>query len=152
MIEKKLIEELVSKSIEGTTMFITAMNVKPGNKIMVFIDGDQSVSIEDCVKISRFVESSLDREKEDFELHVSSHGLTSPLTMPRQYVKNIGKEITILMHDGIKISGTIISADETSFVFEKEKNKKTGKAVESAEITKLEYSEIKEVKLKISFK
>ena len=113
MIEKKHIEEIVNKAIEGTELFITSVSVKPNNKIMVFLDGDTGVSINDCVKVSRFVEKSLNRDNEDFELNVSSHGLSTPLLLPRQYMSKIGKSITVLMPDGEKIAGTLISANKT---------------------------------------
>jgi ribosome maturation factor RimP len=151
MIDKDYIREIVEKTIEGTAMFVTSVNVKPGNKIMVFLDGDQGVTIEECVRVSKSVESSLNRENEDFELNVSSYGLTSPLALPRQFLKNCGKVVTVLMPDGKKINGTIISATDENFELKIEKvKKKAGKDIDD-ELLKLSYNEVKEVKLKISF-
>jgi ribosome maturation factor RimP len=152
MIEKGKIEKLVNECLDGTTMFITAITIKLGNNIMVFLDGDQGVSISDCVKVSRHIESSLNRDEEDFELHVSSHGLTSPLVLPRQFKNHIGKSVSVLLKNGIKKTGTILSASEVGFVFtEEEKKKKKKKEEVAAEPITIQYEEIKEVKVNISF-
>lgn len=151
MIEKEYIEELVNKSLEGTSLFLTSVSVKSGNKIMVFIDGDQGVGIDECTNLSRFIESSLNRDVEDFELNVSSHGLTSPLVMPRQFVKNTGRKVTVLMPDGKKHSGTILSAFDDHFIIQPDLKKKEKSNTAQTESVRFEYSEVKEVKINISF-
>ena len=67
------------------------MTVSSDNKIMLYIDGDENVSISNCVDLSRHIEFSLDREEEDFALSVSSAGVDMPLKLIRQYKKYIGK-------------------------------------------------------------
>jgi ribosome maturation factor RimP len=89
------IKELVDRHLSGTDRFLVDVLIKPGNRIYVFIDGDHGVTIDDCVKISRMLEAELDREREDFELNVSSSGADQPLRMPRQYPKNIGRSLHI---------------------------------------------------------
>ena len=64
--------------------------------------GDDSVTINDCVELSRHIESNLDRENEDFELNVSSAGLDQPFKVFRQYLKNINKDISVIKTDGQK--------------------------------------------------
>ncbi len=152
MIDKDHIRKTAEKCIEGTSMFVTSVNVKAGNKIMIFLDGDHGVSIEECVRVSREIESSLNRDVEDFELNVSSYGLTSPLTLPRQFVKNIGKAVTVLIPDGKKFSGTIVSATDEFFELLVDKARKKAVKDTHEEVLKIHYNEIKEVKLKISFK
>jgi ribosome maturation factor RimP len=151
MIEKEFVSELVTKALEGSSLFITSVSVKPGNKILVFLDGDHGVSIDDCVRVSRFVESSLNRDIEDYELNVSSHGLSSPLMIPRQYVKNIGKQLSVLMSDGKKLNGELIEVTDEHFSIRL--TTKKGKKVEQEknETIQLQYSEIKESKINISF-
>ncbi len=151
MIDKKQIEQLIEQATENTMLFITSVQIKPGNNILVFLDGDHGVSIEDCVRISRFIENNLDREKEDFSLNVSSHGLTSPFVMPRQYRNHCGKEVTILFKDGNKISAVITEADDLCFSVLPMKKKKKSTSEQTDEVQKIQYSEIKEVKLNISF-
>jgi ribosome maturation factor RimP len=152
MITKEHINELVEKAIEGTAMFVTSVQVKPGNKILVFLDGDHGVSIEDCVSVSRFIETSLNRDKDDFELNVSSHGLTSPFVLPRQYRNYTGKPVTVLFNNGIKNKGVIISASDTHFTFLPEKKGKKDRNHEEEQAVVVSYQEVKEVKPIISFK
>jgi ribosome maturation factor RimP len=147
MISKDKVTLLVQNAIKGTDMFITALNIKSGNCIMVFLDGDQGVSIEDCIRVSKAVESGLNRDQEDFELTVSSHGLTSPLVLPRQYTNNTGKEISVLMVNGEKHSGTIVSVSELGIVLLPLARKK-----QAVEPMFIEYTQIKQAKLNISFK
>ena len=59
---------------------------------MYILIAPEGVTIEECAKVSRIIESGLDREIEDFELEVSSPGLNSPFKVLPQYFKNIGKE------------------------------------------------------------
>lgn len=151
MIDRDFIYSIVSKAIEGSSMFITSVTVKPGNRILVFLDGDEGVGIDECVSVSRFVEASLNRDKEDFELNVSSHGLTSPLTVPRQFLKNIGKEVNVTMPDGKKITGMMIFADSQGFSLNPSANKKKKIASEEMNEIHLKYNEVKEVKISITF-
>ena len=116
MIEKEKIKDITEKLIEGTDMFLVDVGVRPGNIIVVELDSDNGMSIEDCISISRKIESQLDRDAEDFELEVGSVGLTSPFRIPRQYKKNIGNEVEVLTKKGLKLSGILKSSDETGFV------------------------------------
>src|SRR5437899_1979155 len=90
MINTAKIRELAEAKIAEGTNFIVYIIVKAGNNIFILIDNDSGVSIKDCVEMSRHVESGLNREIEDFELHVSSPGLEKPFKTLRQYQKYIG--------------------------------------------------------------
>jgi len=117
---------------------------------MVFIDADSSVSISDCAQLSRFIESHLDRETEDFDMEVSSAGLDFPIVLERQYKKNIGREVKVTLVDGTVKKGMLTSSSAqgieiTETVIEKKNKKK--------EITKvlvsLTFEQIKETRLEI---
>jgi ribosome maturation factor RimP len=108
MITKETIKELVDQKIEGTHLFLIDIRVLPGNKIEVFIDGDNGLGINDCVELSRHIEKSLDRDVEDFSLEVSSPGATAPLKLTRQYIKHIGRDFELKMNDGTQFSGTLV--------------------------------------------
>ena len=73
-------------------------------EIRIFIDSDSRVLIEHCIELSKFIESQLDRDVEDFELNVSSSGLDQPYRLSRQYIKNIGREVSVLQKDNTKIN------------------------------------------------
>ena len=112
MIEKSLVNSLVEEKLKGTDYYLVDVSISPDNVISIEIDNDGGVSIDDCVELSRYVEEKLDREKEDFELEVGSSGITSPFKILRQYLKNIGKEVEMLLKNGIKLTGILKDADE----------------------------------------
>lgn len=115
MITKELITEIVNKHIEKTDFFLVDANVRPGNIIVVEIDSKEGIGIDDCVNLSKYIESQLDRESEDFELEVGSAGITSPFKIPKQYEKNIGNEVEVLTKSGQKTSGVLKENDDNSF-------------------------------------
>ncbi|MGK0495261.1 MAG: ribosome maturation factor RimP [Maribacter sp.] len=80
---------------EDDSLFLIDFIVGTDNKIKVVIDGDHGVTVTDCIKISRAIEHNLDREEEDFALEVASAGASSPLVLPRQYKKNIGRKLEV---------------------------------------------------------
>lgn len=114
MIEKIKILELVNNALEGSDKFLVNLKITPDNRIYVDIDGDNGVTIDDCIELSRAIEGQLDRDEEDFALDVSSAGADAPLKLTRQLVKNIGREVDVVMFDGEKLTGELTAADEAS--------------------------------------
>src|ERR1700754_4612872 len=80
---------------ERPELFLIEFSITGANKIMVTLDGDNGVNLQDCIDISRAIEHNLDREEEDFSLEVASGGATSPLKLPRQFKKNIGRILSV---------------------------------------------------------
>jgi ribosome maturation factor RimP len=126
MIQKKDIEKIAEEYlIAFPHLFVVDIIVKAGNKIMVRIDSDNALLIHDCKMLSRHIENTLDREKEDFELEVSSPGIDFPLVNTRQYKKNIGRTIAITLKENSVKKGVLKQVDENSISIEiKEKKKK----------------------------
>ncbi|WP_288905480.1 ribosome assembly cofactor RimP [uncultured Porphyromonas sp.] len=120
MIEIRDIETLVASFIaEHEGFFLVKAEVKGANRIEVEVDHDSDpVDIDTIVALTKHIEAGLDREKEDFELEVSSAGLTTPLVGVRRYRKFIGKELEVLLKKGVKEKGVLVSADEEGFVLE----------------------------------
>jgi ribosome maturation factor RimP len=143
MISEQLIKDLTNTHLEGTDRFAVSIAVRSDNRIRIFIDSDTHVLIEHCIELSKFIESQLDRDIEDFELNVSSSGLDQPYKLSRQYLKNIGREVAVLLKDNNKISGTLIAADNDSFSL-KEVTK--AKKIITETIHTFLYSDIKETK------
>ena len=114
MIEKIKILELVNQALEGSDKFLVNLKITPDNRIYVDIDGDNGVTIDDCIELSRAIESQLDRDEEDFALDVSSAGADQPLKLTRQLVKNIGREVEAVTFDGQKTVGELTAADEAN--------------------------------------
>ena len=59
MIEKKTVCQIVEEWLEGKDYFLVEVTVSPDDKIVVEIDHAEGVWIEDCVELSRFIESKL---------------------------------------------------------------------------------------------
>lgn len=150
MITKGQIRELAEKHLQATDKYVVDVIVKTGNVITIVIDSDTSVIIDDCSHLSKFVESSLDRDDEDFELRVTSYGADKPLIIKRQYVKNIGRQLVITKTDEVKVKGKLLHADDTGITLEPIADKKKKDA--STEPLKIAYTEIEQAKIVLSFK
>lgn len=124
MIDQALVTELVEQSIEGTDKFIVEVKVNPFNKIVVNIDCYSGMGIDDCIAVSRYIESKLDREEEDFELEVSSAGLDSPFVVADQYKKAIGKEVKVITEEGRKVTGVLTEYNEQGIVLKYEEKQR----------------------------
>lgn len=155
MITKERITELVNQKIEGTHLFLIDIKVLPGNRIEVFIDGDNGLGINDCVELSRYIEKSLDRDAEDFSLEVSSPGATAPLKMSRQYLKHIGRDLELKLNDGTQLTGTLVEVgNEGNLVLETttREPKPIGKGkINVTRQHNIQLQNIKESKIKLKF-
>lgn len=150
MINKDNIIELANVFfIERPDVFLVDLKIGAGNQINIKIDGDKGVLIADCVDLSRQIEHNLDRETEDFSLEVASAGIDTPLKFPRQYVKNLGRDLKVILLDGTEHKGKIIASNENSVTLELVKKVKSKKVKEEVEIN---FDTIKESKITISFK
>lgn len=116
MIEKNVVQKLVEDWLEGKEYFMTDLSVEADNRIVVEIDHADGVWIEDCVDLSRYIESRLDRDEEDFELEVGSAGIGQPFKVHRQYENHVGEEVEVLTNEGKKISGILKEVGEENFV------------------------------------
>jgi ribosome maturation factor RimP len=158
MINRKKVDELIAERIAelDNGLFVVELNISATNVITVEIDKHEgSVSVSDCMSVSRNVEHNLDREEQDFEITVSSAGLDKPFRVLPQYLKNIGRDVKVKLNDGSKLEGTLIKADENQFVIEnsrKEKIEGKKKKEVIVEQQALIYSDVKETKIVISFK
>ncbi|MFN3917395.1 MAG: ribosome assembly cofactor RimP [Flavobacteriales bacterium] len=151
---KALAEERLAELDKG--LFIVEISVSPTNQISVEIDSfEGGVSISDCVSVSRNIEHNLDREVEDFELQVSSPGLTNSFKIMTQYYKNVGKPVKVLLMDGSKIEGELVRVTEEAIVLKtEEKVRVEGKKKKELVVTEheLSFNQIKETKKVILFK
>ncbi len=117
MLKGKVKELLEAGLQEDESLFLIDFTITPDNRIKVIIDGDHGVTVDDCIKISRAIEHNLDREEEDFSLEVASAGATSPLMLPRQYGKNIGRKLEVETDEG-SFEGNLTQVDENNIVLE----------------------------------
>src|ERR1700748_1127588 len=113
-IEQRVAMLVEEKIADRPDLFLVDVKMMPNRKLIVLVDGEKGIGIADCAAISRFVGFKLEEEEviaEAYNLEVSSPGIDTPLTLSRQYTKNIGRELGIKMADGTKREGTLVSID-----------------------------------------
>lgn len=156
MIDKQSIIDLTKQWIENKkNYFLVDVDVTKDNRVVVEIDQSEGVWIDDCVELSRFLESNLSRDVEDYELEVGSAGIGQPFKVLQQYINHVGHEVEVLPNSGTKIKGILKSADEKGFVLQA-KQKQVVEGSKRAKMVEVElpfkYSEIKYTKYVISLK
>lgn len=152
-IEQRVRELVEEKIADKPNLFIVGIKMLPNGKLVILVDGDNGIGIDDCVAISRHVGFHLEEENiidRAYTLEVSSPGIDVPLTLNRQYLKNIGRSLAIKMADGSKREGRLSSITEDAIVIE-EKIKEKGKKAEEIESV-IPFAAITETKVLISFK
>ena len=154
MIKKETIINLINEHFTDTDKFLVDVKILKGSVIEIYIDAPNHILIADCVALSRFVEGNLDREKEDFELQVSSPGATEAFKVVQQYKKYIGTKVKIVTKEGSKHEGILMSANENEFVIEETRREKktVGKGNHTVvENITLTYNQTKETKSVLPF-
>ena len=135
-------------------LFLIDLKISAGDDITVILDGDNGVSLQDCLDASRAIEFNMDREEHDFSLQVMSAGLSEPLSTPRQFGKNIGREIEVMLEDSSKIEGELSKVDDEKITltlrYRKPKDIGKGK-VDVEEEKEISYSDIKKALVVIKF-
>jgi ribosome maturation factor RimP len=153
--EKTKIESAVLNWLDDKEIFLVEVSLSSDNRVRVYIDSVDGVSINKCVELSRYLNSAFDREEEDYDLEVSSPGLDMPLKVKEQFKKNLNKEISIVLIDGKKYKGILTAFDDEGIEAEvklkvKADNQKKKKEIIEKQIFK--FNDIKAVKPVVSFK
>ena len=156
MIDRQKVIDIAKQWLDSKDgYYLVDATVTPDNRIVVEIDQAEGVWIDDCVDLSRFIESALDRDVEDYELEVGSAGIGQPFKVLQQYINHIGQEVEVLPKSGAKLKGVLVRADESGFAVkttrkEKVEGSKRPKTVE-VELP-FGYDDVKYVKYVISLK
>ena len=124
MITKEQIISLAEEAMQGSDRYVVNVTVSKSNVIELFLDADSSVTIDDCVAVSNFINEKLDRDVEDYELNVSSAGIDEPLLKMRQYQKYIGKDLIITDNEGVKKMYKLLSFNDEQLEVEEAEAKK----------------------------
>lgn len=152
---KEKVLNLLNEGLEDkSSIFLIDVTITDANKIIVTLDGDNGVQLQDCIDVSRSIDSNLDREELDFSLEVASVGIGSPLTMLRQYKKNVGRMLIVKLQDGTTIEAKLEAATDEQIVliWEAREPKKLGKGKETVQKRQeIPYNEIKEAIVTIIF-
>lgn len=156
MIDKQQVIGIAEKWLSNKEgYFLVDVDVTPDNRIVVEIDQAEGVWIDDCVELSRFIESELDRDVEDYELEVGSAGIGQPFKVLQQYINHIGQEVEVLPKSGAKLKGILESANENGFVLKTTQKQKVegSKRPKNVEVEMpFGYDDVKYVKYVISLK
>lgn len=151
----KSVHDLLQEALaEQPSLFLVDVHVDSASHIRVTLDGDKGVTLEQCMQVSRHIEHNLDREVHDFSLEVGSAGASSPLTLPRQYTKHVGRILAIVTNDDQNLKGTLTTTDNTGITLQwkAREPKPIGKGKHT--VTKeaaLSFSEIKKATVQIQF-
>ncbi|MEE9363895.1 MAG: ribosome assembly cofactor RimP [Cellulophaga sp.] len=117
-----MLRDLITPLLEGAleedeSLFLIDFTITSDNKVLVVLDGDNGVTVADCMRVSRAIEPNIDRDEIDFGLEVASAGAASPLKVARQYIKNIGRTLEVKTMSS-KFEGKLAAATEDSIVLE----------------------------------
>ncbi len=151
--KEKVKNQLDQALLERPALFLIDFSISDTYKISVTLDGDNGVNLQDCIDVSRAIEQNLDREEQDFSLEVASAGATSPLKLPRQFKKNIGRKLKVTTAEE-KIEATITEANDAGIVLEwtAREPKQIGKGKETVQKrAEIRYEDIKEAIVIITF-
>lgn len=152
--KEKVIELLNVALDERQDLFLVELKITDDYKILVTLDGDSGVNLQDCIDVSRAIEHNLDREDVDFALEVASAGASSPLQLPRQYKKNIGRRLKVVTKNNEVFEGLLTKASENEITLEwkAREPKKIGKGKETVDkVLHLSIDTIKQATAIISF-
>lgn len=107
--------DAVGGEIVARGCFIVDLTISKDNDIILTIESEEGkIELEDCVSLSRFLESRFDREVEDYSLIVSSAGLDQPFKVFKQFRKAVGTKVEVMLKGGRKMIAVLEEADEES--------------------------------------
>jgi len=158
MINKSTVLNLINEKIEevGQKFYLVDLKISGSNKIIVEMDHEErKISIDDCIMFSRQVEHNLDREEEDFELEVSSAGMSNPFKVHKQYIKHQGRDVKVMLKGGKVVEGELSNVTDSELTIsytKKEKVEGKKKKIEVEVVETYSFDEINQTKLVITFK
>jgi len=158
MAEEIILEKLAAIANEiiqdDPQYFLVNIKIKPTNNVKVYLEGDNGITIEKCIKINRkmaavIVETGILPE-DNFSLEVSSPGIDTPLLLHRQYVKNKGRLLEVTLSDEAEtvLTGKLTEVTEANIVLEITTGKGKKAVTEQKEIP---FDQIKKGVVQIQF-
>lgn len=148
---ERQLKSIVEEETENAGLFLVECISRPVNAFIFNIDGDNGLDINALAQVSRAVSRRVDVEIETedrFLYEISSPGADRPLRLLRQYNKHIGRKVELKMQDETLVSGLLTEIDNNQMtILPDAKTKK-----EVPEPVNIEFGEVKEGKVIISFK
>lgn len=137
---------------EHPACFLVEVKIKPTNNVQVYLDGEEGISISTCTQVNKALYKKLEDSQlfadGDFSLEVSSAGLSEPLKLFRQYKKNIGRNVEVVLKSGEKLEGKMIEVEEDKILLEQLKGKGKKQEIINHSIS---FNDIKSTKIQIIF-
>lgn len=130
--------------------YMVDLEIFPNRRIVVYIDGDEGVSLDTCTQISRILESVLDTDPilgGVYELEVSSPGVSRPLRFPRQYLKHVGRTLKVNLTDESIVEGKLINTGHDTISMEIKPADKKG----PSQVQEIPFEQIREAYVIIQF-
>ncbi|GAB3763447.1 ribosome maturation factor RimP [Spirosoma pomorum] len=170
MNDKERIIELLQPYLDNDRIYVVDIQVagRQGGrlKVTILLDSDAGITIDECASISRQLGGQMDEMnffgEAPFTLEVSSPGVDFPLTFPRQYVRNIGRQLAVTLTDGRVWKGTLDAVEEDQIILDvvpekKSKSQLKKEALLQAEApvagpTAVSFGQIQKANVEISFK
>ena len=160
---QKTIEDYINNLLpESEDVFLVEIKVNAGNNIIVFLDADNGVTIDTCIRINRALYKQIEENalfpNGDFALEVSSPGVEEPLKLHRQYRKNIGRTVEVLLNDETKKQGKLTEVNNDEIIIEETEGKakkahsygnKDSQAISKK--TNILFNQIKHTKVLVTF-
>jgi ribosome maturation factor RimP len=124
------IEELAAQTASRHGAFLTEVVLRGElrSKVLeVFVDTDEGITIDTVSDISRDLAEILDEQDlilGAYRLDVSSPDLSRPIHVPRQYLKNVGRTLSVAYTDAGAagaVEGMLESMDGESIVIRTDK-------------------------------
>lgn len=153
--DKGKVTSLLNNALEeNKALFLIELKFLANNKIYVEVDGDNGVTLKECIRISREIEHNLDREEEDFSLEVTSPDVANPLKVKRQYLKNINRILDVKLRDNTTVQGVLknVTENEIELEWKAREPKPIGKGkITVVKNATIQFNNILEAKVKIIF-
>src|SRR5688572_28177445 len=113
------IREMAEASLPESDLFLVDVTVSDSPvrpKVTVLADGEQGITIDQCATISRRISKKIEEafgEELSYTIEVSSPGVDFPLTQPKQFTRNIGRNLKLKLQDGTEKTGKLDEVTET---------------------------------------
>lgn len=153
MITEAHVRSIVERHLEGTTHFLVAVELRPGNKLVVEVDNDRAITLNELAALNKAVRDDLGPEADDYEMQFSSPGMGRPFKVMRQYQKHLGRIVDITLHDGRALQGQLASIDSSMLGLRiQHPSKVKGRLPKlDEEVTTVPLADIKSTKATITF-
>lgn len=153
MVSVEQVRNSVEQHLQGTTHFVVAVEVRPGNKVVVEVDNDRAITLQELANLNKAVREELGEAADDCEFQFSSPGMGRPFKVQRQYQKHTGRLVLVDLADGRTLEGKLERYDGTSMELRiQHPSKVKGRLPKlDAEITTIPAAEIRATKASITF-